>query len=93
MESKRNEINWRSYFWKETYRIDLDPRSEDEGGDHEGRGAPTPLGRTILPRGFLAASLTSTPSLLNCVCSKNGPREGFIPFGLRLILRFFETLK
>ena len=37
-ESKRNEINWRSYFWKETYRIDLGPMSEDEGGAHEGRG-------------------------------------------------------
>ena len=33
---------------KETYRIDLDPTSEDEGGAHEGRGAP--LGAP-LPRG------------------------------------------
>ena len=56
-------------------------------------GMPTPLGRALLPRGFLAAFLTSTPSLLDCVCSKNDPREGFIPFGLRLIFLSFETLK
>ena len=41
-ESKRHEINWRSYFWNESHRIDLDLTSEDEGGAHEGRGAPTP---------------------------------------------------
>ena len=28
----------------------MDPTSEDEGGAHEGRGAPTPLGRAPLPR-------------------------------------------
>ena len=56
MESKRNEINWISYFWKETYRIDLDTTSEDEGGAHEGRGAPTPLGRAPC----LVAPLRST---------------------------------
>ena len=39
-----------------------------------------------------AASLTSTPSLLDCICSKKDPREGFVPFGFRLIL-FCETLK
>ena len=35
-ESKRNEINWRSYFWKESYRMDLDPTSGAKGGAHEG---------------------------------------------------------
>ena len=54
---------------------------------HEGGG------RASLPRGRLVASLTSTPSLLDCVCSKNGSPEGFIPFGLRLIFLFCETLK
>ena len=49
----RNEINWRSYFWKETYRIDLDPTSEDEGGAHEGRGRAHPPGARPLPRGPL----------------------------------------
>ena len=43
-ESKRNEINWRSYFCKETYRIDLGPTSGDEGGAHEGRGRAHPPG-------------------------------------------------
>ena len=38
MESKRNEINWRSYFWKETYCMDLDPMSGAKGGAHEGGG-------------------------------------------------------
>ena len=45
------------------------------------------------PRGFLEASLTSTPSLLDCFRSKNNSPEGLILFGLRLIFLFFETLK
>ena len=43
-ESERNEINWRSYFWKESYRMDLDPTLGAKGGAHEGGGVP-PLGR------------------------------------------------
>ena len=39
-ESKRNEINWRSYFWKETHLMDLDPTSGEKGGAHEGGDAP-----------------------------------------------------
>ena len=50
-------------------------------------------GRALEPHGHLVASLMSTPSLLDCVCSKNNSPEGFIPFGLRLILLFCETLK
>ena len=46
-----------------------------------------------LPRGLLVYFLTSTPSLLDCVCSKNNSPEGFLPFGLRLIFLFCETLK
>src|SRR4051812_4823344 len=45
-------------------------------------GGAYPLGRASLPRGRLIASLMSTPSLLDCVCSKNDPREGFIPFDI-----------
>ena len=60
---------------------------------HEGGGHAQGVGRASLPRGFLEASLTSTPSLLDCFRSKNNSPEGFIPFGLRLILLFFETLK
>ena len=59
-------------------------RSVEPRGAHEGGGAP---------RGRLVASLTSTPSLLDCVCSKNDSPEGFIPFGLRLIFFFCEALK
>ena len=58
-----------------------------------GWGRAYPPGRALLPHGRLVASLTSTPSLLDCVCSKNDPREGFIPFGFRLIFLFCETLK
>ena len=47
MESKRNEINWRSYFWKETHLMDLDPTLEDMGGAYEGGGRPP--GRAPLP--------------------------------------------
>ena len=46
-----------------------------------------------LPRGFLVCCLTSTPSPVDNVCSENHVPEGFIPFGLRLILLFCETLK
>ena len=56
-------------------------------------GAPTPLWCTLDPRGYLVYFLTSTPSLLDCVCSKNNSPEGFILFGLRLIFLFCETLK
>ena len=56
--------------------MDLDSTSEDTGGAHEGGG------RALLPRGRLVASLTSTPSLLDCVCSKKDPREGFVPFDI-----------
>ena len=62
-------------------------------GAHEGGGVPGPPGLAALPRGRLDASLTSTPSLLDHVCSKKIAPEGFIPFGLRLIFLFFETLK
>ena len=49
--------------------------------------------RAPLPRGFLEASLTQGPCLLDHVRSKNHAPEGFIPFGLRLIFFFCETLK
>ena len=45
-------------------------------------GAHRPPGRALLPRGRLAEFQTSTPSLLDCVCSKKDHREGFIPFGI-----------
>ena len=47
-----------------------------------GWGRAYPPGRALLPRGRLVASLTSTPSLLDCVCSNKDPREGFIPFDI-----------
>ena len=57
-----------------------------EGAPREGRHAP-------LPHALLVDPLTCTPSLLDCFLSKNNSSEGFIPFGLRLIFLFFETLK
>ena len=62
-------------------------------GCPRGWGRARGVGRATLPRGFLEASLTSTPSLLDCFRSKNNSPEGFIPFGLRLIFLFCETLK
>ena len=62
-------------------------------GAHEGGGHAQGGGRAPLPRAFLVASLTYTPSLLDCFRSKNNFPEGFIPFGLRLIFLFCETLK
>ena len=59
------------------------------------RGAtrgPRGWGRASLPRGFLEASLMSTPSLLDCFHSKNHAPKGFIPFGLCLIFLFLETV-
>ena len=46
-----------------------------------------------LPRAFLVDYFTQTPSHLEHVCSKNHVHEGFIPFGLRLVFLFCETLK
>ena len=63
------------------------------GGPQGWGGAPTPLGRAGHPRGRLVCSFTSTPSLLDSVCSEKITPEGFILFGLRLIFLFFETLK
>ena len=80
-------------FWKESYRMDLDPTSGAKGGAHEGGGAPTPRGRAGHPRGRPVHCLTSTPSLVDCVCSKKIAPDGFIPFGHRFIFLFFETLK
>ena len=51
-------------------------------GAHEGGGRAYRPGCASLPRGRLVASLTSTSSLLDCVCSRNDPREGFIPFDI-----------
>ena len=45
------------------------------------------------PRSRPGCFLACTPSPMDHVCSKNHTPEGFIPFGLRLIFLFFETLK
>ena len=59
-ESKWNEINWRSYFWKESHRIDLDSMSEDMGDSHDGGGRAHPPRRALLPRGAPVAPPTSS---------------------------------
>ena len=60
-------------------------------GAHEVGGRDQ--GGALHPRGRLVAFLTEGPSLLDLVRSKNHAPEGFIPFGLRLIFFFCETLK
>ena len=57
-ESKRNETNWRSYFWKESYRKNLECTSGKERERHEAGGVPTPLGRALHSRGPVMAPLT-----------------------------------
>ena len=65
--------------------------SVDQRGAHEGGGCAG--GARPLPRGRLIDCLTSTPSLLDHVCSKNHAPERFIPFGLRLVFLFFKIPK
>ena len=50
--------------------------SVEQQGAHEGGG------RALLPCGLLVDFLTSTPSLLDHVYSKNNAPEGFIPFDI-----------
>ncbi len=58
------------------------------------RQGARPIGGGALPsRGRLDCFLTCTPSPLDHVGSRKIAPEGFIPFGLRLIFLFFETLK
>ena len=56
-------------------------------------GAPYAPGRALHPCGHLVALLTCTPSLLGVFWSKKNHRGSFIPFGLRLLFLFCETLK
>ena len=67
--------------------------SVQQHGAHEGGGRAQGGRRAPLPHGLLVRFLMSTPSPLDHVCSKNHAPEGFIPFGLRLIFFFCETLK
>ena len=85
-------LPWMFLGYKSIY-IGERSRSVELQGAHEGGGHAYPPGRALLPRGRLVASLTSTPSLLDCVRSKKDPREGFVPFGFRLIFLFCEIAK
>ena len=51
-------------------------QSGEPQGAHEGGG------HASLPRDLLDCFSMSTPSLLDCVCSKNNSPEGFIPFDI-----------
>ena len=55
-------------------------------GAHEGGGHVLPPRRALLPRGFIVASPTSTPSLLDCFWSKKDHREGWTLFGIPFLL-------
>ena len=67
--------------------------SVDARGVHETGGAPYRGGRGPLSHGALGSFLTCTPSFPDHVRSKNHAPEDFIPFGLRLVILFFEILK
>ena len=74
MESKRNKtfamifLDHRTSIGLEVH-VGKTIRHPQEGRAHLGGG------RAPLPRGFLVASLTYTPSLLDCFHSKNKFRE------------------
>ena len=61
-------------------------------GAHEGGERAYPPGRALLPRGRLVEFQTSTPSILDCFRSNKDHREGFVPFGLRLVFLFCEPI-
>ena len=84
------EIGWFRGIW---VYIGGRGRSGELRGAHESGGRAQGGRRASLPRGLLASFLTSTPSPMDHICSKNNSPEGFIPFGLRLIFLFCETLK
>ena len=89
-----NRVSWCS--WMFSGYMSIYRRTKSVSGATRGPrgwGRAYPPGRAPLPRRRLVASITSTPSLLDCVCSKNNSPEGFIPFGFRLIFLFCETLK
>ena len=65
----------------------------EQRGAHEAGGRAWGGRRTPLPRGFLEASLTWGPSLLDHVRSKNHVPEGFNSVWTPLDIRFCETLK
>ena len=67
--------------------------SVEQRGPHVGGGRAQGGRRAPLPRPFLVGVLTSGQSPLGHVRSQKHVPEGFIPFGLRLVFLFFETLK
>ena len=90
-ESKRNETFRRVIFGTNVIqrtwsgRQAINEESTRQGRAQGGR-------RASLPRGLIDF-LTSTPSPMDHVCSKNNSPEVFILFGFRLIFLFCETLK
>ena len=76
-------LGYKEYIWAKELG-----QETHEGPTRQG-GAPYPLGA---PSTFVAPP-TSSPSLLVCFWSKKDHREIFIPFGLRLVFLFCETLK
>ena len=68
-------------------------RSGEPRGAHEGGGHAQGVGAPPVPRALLVAFLTWTSCPLDHVRFENHVPEGFIPFGLRLIFFFCETLK
>ena len=73
--------------------IGEETRSGRARGAHKGGGTPYPPRRALRPCGRLMAPLTSSPTLLAVFWSKKNHREGFIPFGLRLVFLFREAQK
>ena len=76
--------------------MDLYRRKKSIGGASRGpgdRGRAQGVGAPPLPRALLVDPLTCTQVSWIAFFPKITSPEGFIPFGLRLIFLFFETLK
>ena len=92
MKSKRNET-FRNVIFSTNVIQETWSGSQETIEEATRQGRAQGGRRTPLPRGLLDCFLTPTPSLLDHVCWENHVPEGFIPFGLRLIFFFCETLK
>ena len=79
-ESKRNEINWRSYFWKESHPMDLECTSGDLRAAHEGIFHPY---IPSYPKTFRTEPRSGVPPPQASVATKSqsGPCPGTLPEG------------
>ena len=84
-------LPWMFLGYMSMYRRKVQVRRSARGP--QGWGRALPPGHSLCPCGHLVEPPTSSPSVLVLFWSKKNHREGFIPFGLRLLFLFYETQK